>query len=390
MVGAIRASATPDRADRLFPGDIDQFRFPGGGLGLAHGAAGVLYALSEAAGVRVPEYEEWLVTRAAEPPKGMRLGLYDGLAGAAYTLGPARPSGRRGTGGAQLPRRELGPARPRPLRRPVRVRARHDLRGRPCRRATAGRRRDTGRADRRGTVCGRRARRGRPRAAAGSRGAVGLLHGASGKALLFIRLYERTGDPAYLDAAEGAIAVDLERCVTDGNGALQVDDGWRTLPYLAGGSVGIGMVIDQFTAHRRNEAFADAARAIRLAASSGFYAQAGLFNGRAGMIAYLSGTRDESEQDAAGRVAAPRSTGWPGTPSGTRAAWRSPGDMLLRLSMDLGTGTAGVLLGTAAALAPGGAALPFFARPSKPPCSGSRVPPGARPGGLQPASLARR
>jgi hypothetical protein len=177
-------------------------------------------------------------------------------------------------------------------------------------------------------------------------------------------LYERTGDPAYLDAAEGAIAVDLGRCVTDGNGALQVDDGWRTLPYLARGSVGIGMVIDQFTAHRRNEAFADAARAIRLAASSGFYAQAGLFNGRAGMIAYLSGARGGSEQDAAGRDVDAQVD---------RLAWHAvryagglafPGDMLLRLSMDLGTGTAGVLLGTAAALAPGGAALPFFARPA--------------------------
>ncbi len=222
--------------------------------------------------------------------------------------------------------------------------------------------------------------------AARSRGAVGLLHGASGKALLFIRLYERTGDPAYLDAAEGAIAVDLERCVTDGNGALQVDDGWRTLPYLAGGSVGIGMVIDQFTAHRRNEAFADAARAIRLAASSGFYAQAGLFNGRAGMIAYLSGTRDESEQDAAGRAVGAQVD---------RLAWHAvryagglafPGDMLLRLSMDLGTGTAGVLLGTAAALAPSGAALPFFARPASLPVRVPGSSPAARPGSLQPAS----
>jgi len=39
--------------------------------------------------------------------------------------------------------------------------------------------------------------------------------------------------------------------------------------------------------------------------------------------------------------------------------------MLLRLSMDLGTGAAGVLLGTAAALAPCGAALPFFAQPAR-------------------------
>ena len=163
---------------------------------------------------------------------------------------------------------------------------------------------------------------------------------------------------------------------TDLNGALQVDDGWRTLPYLAGGSAGIGMVIDQFTAYRRNAAFTDSASAIRRAASSGFYAQAGLFNGRAGMIAYLAGTRDESAQEAAGRVVAAHvdRLGWHAIRYAGGLAF--PGDMLLRLSMDLGTGTAGVLLGTAVALAPCGAALPFF-RPTSLPV---RVP-GSSPAG---------
>jgi tRNA A-37 threonylcarbamoyl transferase component Bud32 len=365
MVGAIRASATPDRADRLFPGDIDQFRIPGAGLGLAHGAAGVLYALSEAVGVRVPEYEEWLVTRAAEPPRGMRLGLYDGLAGVAYTLArlghldaavrAARGClsenwGRLGHGlydglsGFALALMSVGDHVGEPALAAAAVRA-AEIVAAPY--VTAG----DGAAGQ--------------RAAARSGGAVGLLRGASGKALLFIRLFERTGDPAYLDAAEGAIADDLDRCVTDGHGALQVDDGWRTLPYLAGGSVGIGLVIDQFAAHRRNPAFADAARAIRLAASSGLYAQAGLFNGRAGMLAYLAGARDDGGQEAGRRVAGAHVD---------RLAWHAvryagglafPGDMLFRLSMDLGTGTAGVLLGTAAALAPGGAALPFFAQPAR-------------------------
>jgi len=378
MVGAIRASATPDRADRLFPGDIDQFRVPGGGLGLAHGAAGVLYALSEAAGVRVPEYEEWLVRRAAEPPEGTHLGLYDGLAGVAYTLArlgqldaavrTARSClGERwdrlghglygGLPGFALAMLSVGDQAGEPGVADAAIRAAKIVAA-PYTAAGHG-------------AAGERA-------AQQARGAAGLLRGASGKALLFIRLYERTGDQAFLDAAQGAIAVDLERCVTDRNGALQVDDGWRTLPYLAGGSAGIGMVIDQFTAHRRNAAFTDAARAIRLAASSGFYAQAGLFNGRAGMIAYLAGTRDENGQEAAGRVAAAHVS---------RLAWHAiqyadgvavPGDMLLRLSMDLGTGTAGVLLGTAAALAPGGAALPFFAQPESLPAGfpGNPRPPG--------------
>jgi hypothetical protein len=383
MVGAIRASATPDRTDRLFPGDIDQFRVPGGGLGLAHGAAGVLYALSESVGLRVPEYEEWLVRQAAEPPRGTRLGLYDGLAGVAYTLArfghldAAVRASRRcldenwerlghglygGLAGFALALISVG-----------------DQAGEPSLADAAIRAAETVAAP---YVA--------ERAVTGPRGAVGLLHGESGKALLFIRLHERTGDPAYLDAAERAIAVDLGRCVTDGDGALQVDDGWRTLPYLAGGSAGIGMVIDQFTAYRRNAAFADAARAIRRAASSGFYVQAGLFNGRAGTIAYLAGERDESGREVGGRIARAQVD---------RLAWHAvrysgglafPGDMLFRLSMDLGTGTAGVLLGTAAALAPGGAVMPFFARLASLPV---RVPgsfPSARQGVPNQLAQARR
>ena len=365
MVGAIRASATPERTDRLFPGDIDQFRVPGGGLGLAHGAAGVLYALSEAAGVRVPEYEEWLVARAADPPKGTHLGLYDGLAGVAYTLARLGHLDAAVRAARSCLERELGPARPRPLRRPVRVRARHDLRGRPRRRTMAGRRRDTGRGDRRGTVSDRRARRRRPARGGPDR---------------------RRRRPAARRVGEGAAVHPLVRA-DRGHGLPQCGRGRhrrrpapvrhrrqrraagrRRLANAAvpgGGSVGIGMVIDQFTAHRQHAEFADAARAIRLAASSGLYAQAGLFNGRAGMIAYLAGTRDERGQQAARRVAGAHVD---------RLAWHAvryegglafPGDMLLRLSMDLGTGAAGVLLGTAAALAPCGAALPFFAQPAR-------------------------
>jgi tRNA A-37 threonylcarbamoyl transferase component Bud32 len=389
MVGAIRASATPDRTDRLFPGDIDQFRVPGGGLGLAHGAAGVLYALSEAVGVRVPEYEEWLVTRAAEPPMGTRLGFYDGLAGVAYTL-------------ARLGHLDAAVRTARICLGENWDRLGHGLYGGLSGFALAlisvgdqvGEPRLTDAAMRAAeTVAAPYVAAGHDaagqRAAARSPGAVGLLRGASGKALLFIRLYERTGEVAYLDAAEGAIAVDLERCVTDGNGALQVDDGWRTLPYLAGGSAGIGMVIDQFTAHRRNAAFADAARAIRLAANSGFYAQAGLFNGRAGLIAYLAGARDGNGQ-AAGRGAGAHvdRLAWHGVRYAGGLAF--PGDMLFRLSMDLGTGTAGVLLGTAAALAPCGAALPFFARPTSLPVRVSGSSPAALQGVPNQLAQARR
>ncbi|WP_030045335.1 class III lanthionine synthetase LanKC, partial [Streptomyces resistomycificus] len=85
MVKALLASATPERDDRLFPGDITQFS-DGGGLGLAHGAAGVLYALEAVGAERYDEGERWLLDRTAPPPVGTPLGFYDGLAGVAHVL----------------------------------------------------------------------------------------------------------------------------------------------------------------------------------------------------------------------------------------------------------------------------------------------------------------
>jgi class III lanthionine synthetase len=348
LVHSIRSSATPVRDDRHFPGDIEQFAAPGGGLGIAHGAAGVLYALSEAAGVRVPEYEEWLIAHAANPAKGSRLGLYDGLAGVAWTLsrlGHADAALRAaemclgdrwerlgsdlygGLAGFSLAMLALSDSQAEPALRDAGLRAAQIVADRPL-----GRGNDHERA-------------------------AGLLRGAAGQALLFVRLYERTANPAYLDVAEAAIGADLDRCVTDHRGSLQVDDGWRILPYVGAGSAGIGMVLDRLLAHRPSAALAEAAAKIRIGARSAFYAQVGLFSGRAGMILYLA---DQDRRDPH-IVAQVRRCAWHAVRYAGGLAF--PGDMLLRLSMDLGTGTAGVLLALAAALAPEGAALPFLGPP---------------------------
>lgn len=237
LVSGILGSATPSRDDRLFPGDIEQFAAPGGGLGLAHGAAGVLYALSDAAGLRVPEHEDWLIGQVRQPAAGMRLGLYDGLAGVAWLLQRLghRDAALRTMDFCLAERWErLGPG------------LHSGLSGLAL--ALAGLADATGetalsdaglRAT--GIVADKMARWKETEAPP-----AGLLHGASGPALLFIRMYERTTDPGYLDLAAAALTADLDRCVTDSAGSLQVDDGSRTLPYVGGGSAGIGMVLDDF------------------------------------------------------------------------------------------------------------------------------------------------
>jgi class III lanthionine synthetase len=358
---ALLASATPARADRLFPGDVEQFAAPGGGLGIAHGAAGVLYALSQAAVAVAPELAGWLAEHSTDPPRGVGLGLYDGLAGAGYVLGRLghRAAALRaaeiclsdrwerlgcdlygGLSGLSLALLDLADHTGERALLDAGLKAAHLVAERAAWRADGG--------------------------------PAGLLRGAAGQALLFVRLYERTADPGYLDEASAALAADLRRCVTDGKGALQVDEGWRVLPYLGGGSVGIGMVLGEFSRHRRIGAFSEAAAAIRPAAHSAFYAQPGLFNGRAGMILYLASQHPPGsagdETHVAGHI---RRLAWHAVRYGGGLAF--PGDMLFRLSMDLATGTAGVLLALAAALSPQGAGLPFLG----PPAAGRHAPPAA-------------
>ncbi|MER6038652.1 class III lanthionine synthetase LanKC [Streptomyces sp. NPDC001835] len=382
MVKAILASATPERDDRLFPGDIAQFS-EGGGLGLAHGAAGVLYALDAAGAGRYEEGERWLLDHTAVVPPGTPLGLYDGLAGVALVLDRLGHRQRAldlvdcvlrekwqnlsselngGLAGVGLVLGHLAAATGEP---------------------------ELGeRADEAADILVRRLTEPVPDT---PRRRAGLLRGATGPALFLLRRYEQTGETRLLVAAAEALRRDLAGCVLQkAHGGLEVDEGWRTLPYLGDGSVGIGMVLDDYLAHAGDggERFSSLARTaddaretaflahaagaaaefeqartgIRTAATSRFYAQPGLFQGRAGMILHLArgltadAGRERLEQQIAG-------LGWFAMAYQGQLAF--PGNQMMRLSMDLATGTAGCLLALASALdAERAAHLPFLPPPA--------------------------
>ncbi|GAA3487150.1 class III lanthionine synthetase LanKC [Streptomyces cremeus] len=349
LAGAIRACATPGREDRCFPGDIAQFAVSGGGQNVANGTAGILYALHASGAGRFEPGEEWLLARTKEPASGTPLGFYDGLAGIAWTL---EHLGHRARA---LELAELALAQPWEALAP-------DLYG-----GLAG----LGLAlDALGAATGERALtdaalRCADLAARPHRepARAGLLHGATGGALLFLRLYERSGDPGLLDLAAGALRRDLARCVRSAGGTLQVSEGWRTMPYLGAGSVGIGMVLDDYLAHRADADFERARRDIVAAAQATFYAQPGLFRGAAGMVLYLSRTSAPGPgTDPADVRRQIDALAWHAVPHQGRLAF--PGEQMMRLSMDLATGAAGCLLALAAACEePSGslaARLPFL------------------------------
>ena len=58
-----------------------------------------------------------------------------------------------------------------------------------------------------------------------------------------------------LTAAAGALRRDLRDCVVRDDGGMYVDEGWRAMPYLAHGSVGIGMVLDRYLRHADDDEF---------------------------------------------------------------------------------------------------------------------------------------
>jgi hypothetical protein len=201
-----------------------------------------------------------------------------------------------------------------------------------------------------------------PEISGGENPRAGLMYGSAGPALLFLHAFERTGDAALLDYAAVALRQDLRRCVRTDDGTRQVTQGWRTLPYLDEGSVGIGLVLARYLAHREDEAFAVALDELRSVTRSRYFVQSGLFTGRAGLIAcramgpdHPAGSGQDPDPVLAELI---RGLRWHALPYGGGLAF--PGDQLLRLSMDFATGTAGVLFALGTALHDLPVFLPFL------------------------------
>ncbi|MGC7102790.1 class III lanthionine synthetase LanKC [Amycolatopsis lurida] len=366
IAAAILTSATPERTDRLFPGDIQQFVT--NGLGLAYGAAGVLYALSATGYGRHPEHEEWLLRAVRAGGTERAIGFYDGLHGVAFALDHL---GRADDAAELLDKAMTVPFADLPSDlfsglAGVGLNLLHfaERRGSNALLGTAL------------TVADLLAERlvALPEPViteAGSAltptGKAGLMRGTTGQALFFIRLFERTQDARYLDLARQALDHDLRYCLLlEQDGTVQLNEGWRVLPYVASGSVGIGLVIQDYLRHHHVPEFAEKLTGMRRAAEPEFIIGSTLFNGRAGLIAFLSRLRDADGPDADLDVVIDmhmRRLAWHAVAFQGHVAF--PGEQLLRLSMDLGSGNAGVLMALQCALGNGSAEhamLPFLGR----------------------------
>ncbi|MET0237084.1 MAG: class III lanthionine synthetase LanKC [Kibdelosporangium sp.] len=343
-------SATPQRADRLFPGDIQQFG--SGGTGFGHGAAGVLHALDVAGFGRSPAHEQWLL-EAVQRQSVVTAGFWDGAHGTIHVL--------ENFGHHEAADELLAKVEPR-----LPMITCHGLRtglagiGLNLLHLAASRQ-DAGHlwqaveiGDRLISMLDTA-----PLSGPGLRGRAGLMHGWSGPALLFIRLFERTRDRGWLDRADLAIRRDLMECARISDGSLQVRDRQRTLPYLEVGSAGIALVLEELLTLVPAASAAGELPKLRRALLSEFVIQPGLMLGRAGLIGALAAGLRRDPDPLAAR-ALDQHLEWMtlhAVPYHGHVAF--PGTQLFRLSMDVATGSAGVLLALASAL-DGAQLLPFL------------------------------
>ncbi|HYQ64450.1 class III lanthionine synthetase LanKC [Actinophytocola sp.] len=338
MARAIVASATPERADRLFPGDPKALH--DGGYTMAHGAAGVLYALASTGRPVDERHVEWLLAAARRSPA--RAGLWDGLHGAALVL--------HGLGREQAASELLEKVAPRTAE--VRSVGLYDgLAGIALTlrylAVTTG---DSRWADELAPIDERLAEivSTGDDVMPGTDGAqAGLMHGLTGVALFFLRRHQDTGDDTYLRLAVRALETDLEHCRVDAGGEVHLVQGARMMPYLGDGSGGLAEAITLCQRHRPDERLAMWRTGILRASQSPFIIEPGLLLGRAGLIMLQAAhpgqlgspgaTADHVRRLAWHAVRRPDA-------SGTGRTVAFPGHRLLRLSMDLASGTAGVLL----------------------------------------------
>ncbi|MFC4556165.1 class III lanthionine synthetase LanKC [Georgenia faecalis] len=325
LVAGVLAAATPERTDRLFPGDIGQFTAESGGVTFAHGAAGVLWGLHQL-GVGVdPAHVDWLLA-AVDRTRGLGPGLARGLAGVVYALDGM---GRHDDAAEvvehllRIPTDALGPGLADGVGGLGLVLLEHHQRGG-----------DPGLLDRAVDLADTLDAAAVP--ATNGREPTGWWDGWSGTALLRLRLHEATGEERHLVAARDAVRRDLGALGWGGESGQ-----WRRHPSLARGAGGIALVLGQMRAVMAEEWVGRTERELVRACADAYLPQAGWLHGRAGVLTVLGQAGRREDDAAVQRHLRALDVCAVGDDDHVSVL----GQELLRLSTDLATGSVGVALG---------------------------------------------
>ncbi|MED3481736.1 class III lanthionine synthetase LanKC [Bacillus toyonensis] len=113
----------------------------------------------------------------------------------------------------------------------------------------------------------------------------GIFTSWSGVSLFFSALYKKTKNTKWLSLAQKTLEKDLSLGLFDEDGVYHVDDDFRILPYLAGGSAGLAIAIIELQINSRTNTWTKEIEGISKIAKSKTFYNCGLFHGTAGIVA---------------------------------------------------------------------------------------------------------
>lgn len=170
---------------------------------------------------------------------------------------------------------------------------------------------------------------------------VGLLDGYAGISLFLTLLYEVTQNEKYLSFSEMVIDKEIGNCIeSDEDGGLRLLDSKtnRMYPYLSNGSIGLGIAITALNSTNKIFCFQDEIKSIVKSLDYRITLEPGLFDGISGFLLADclrgSNTSIEKTLETLNLFLVKNSE-----------TLLVPGKMFYKLSSDIHTGSAGILLG---------------------------------------------
>ena len=115
-------------------------------------------------------------------------------------------------------------------------------------------------------------------------GEKGIFSGFSGIAITFLDAFERSGGNSLLTLAKKLIKRDLESGVINADGTFHLVTNGKKLPYLHRGSSGVAIAISRYLEFEQDAGLESILAATQRTFSIPFVLQAGLFEGRAGLL----------------------------------------------------------------------------------------------------------
>lgn len=173
---------------------------------------------------------------------------------------------------------------------------------------------------------------------------LGLIDGWAGVSLFYSALYQATGENVWIELALRSLEKDISQCVLDDVGMYQLNDkeNSRHMPYLAGGSAGVGICMIELRHLLKSKRWEIELQGIGAVTSSKCFYSPGLFRGLGGMI--LTANSIDIELQTGGRFLDKALDTLNLYVLGNEETLFIPGDYCYKLSGDIFSGASGMLL----------------------------------------------